>query len=66
MSENRDLSYAVREVVGVFGDSDKLETAVENLEVAGFTREAISVMASREAVVEYLNHRFESIEFYRR
>ena len=52
MSEDRDLSYAVREVVGVFGNGDKLETAVENLEAGGFTREDISVMASREAVVE--------------
>src|SRR6476646_3968933 len=62
MSENGDLSYAVREVVGVFGNRDKLEAAVETLEAAGFRREAISVMASREAVVENLNHRFESIE----
>jgi hypothetical protein len=62
MSENGDLSYAVREVVGVFGNSDKLEAAVETLEAAGFRREAMSVMASREAVVENLNHRFESIE----
>ena len=63
MSENRDPSYSVREVVGVFGSSDKLETAVENLEAAGFRREDISVMASREAVAENLNHRFESIEY---
>ena len=61
MSENRDPSYSVREVVGVFGSSDKLEAAVENLEAAGFRREDISVMASREAVAENLNHRFESI-----
>ena len=62
MSENEDQSYAVREVVGVFGSGDKLEAAVEKLEAAGFTREDISVMASHEAVVKNLNHRFETIE----
>jgi hypothetical protein len=60
MSENRDPN-TIREVVGVFGTGDKLEAAVEALEARGFTREDISVMASREAVVENLNHRFETI-----
>lgn len=62
MSENRDPSYTVREVVAVFGSGDRLESAVENLEAAGFRREDISVMASSEAVAKHLNHRFETIQ----
>jgi hypothetical protein len=62
MSEDRDPTYVVREVVGVFGSGDKLETACANLEAGGFRREEISVMASHEAVVENLDHRFETIK----
>ena len=60
MSEDRDPN-TVREVVAVFGTGDQLEAAVTALEAGGFTREDISVMASRKAVVENLNHRFETI-----
>ena len=60
MSEDRDPN-TVREVVAVFGTGDQLEAAVRALEAGGFTREDISVMASRKAVVENLNHRFETI-----
>jgi hypothetical protein len=60
MSEDR--TYVVREVVGVFASGAKLESAVANLEAEGFRREDISVMASREAVVGNLGHRFEAIE----
>jgi hypothetical protein len=62
MPENEDPSFSVHEVVGVFGSGDKLEAAVETLAAAGFKREDISVMASHEAVVKNLNHRFETIE----
>jgi hypothetical protein len=62
MSDNGEPSYGVREVVGVFGSGDKLESAVQNLEAVGFSREDISVMASREAVVKGLSHRFETIQ----
>ena len=58
----QDPSYAVREVVGIFGSGDKLEAAVESLEAAGFRREDISMMASHEAVIENLSHRFEAIK----
>jgi hypothetical protein len=60
MSEDR--AYVVREVVGVFGSGETLESAVANLEAEGFRREDISVMASRKAVAESLDHRFEAIE----
>jgi hypothetical protein len=62
MSENGEPSYTVREVVAVFGSGDRLESAVENLEAAGFRREDISMMASHEAVAENLNHRFETVQ----
>jgi len=63
MFEHRDSTYSVREAVGVFRIGDKLEAAVENLEAAGFRSEDISVMASHEAVVDSLNHRFEAIKY---
>ena len=49
--------------VGVFGSGEKLEAAVESLEAASFRSEDISVMASHEAVVNNLNHRFEAIKY---
>ena len=38
--------YWVRETVGVFNDEDTLETAVDELNVAGFRESAISVLAT--------------------
>jgi hypothetical protein len=45
-------TYRAREAVGLFADPDKLESAVEALEGAGFDRAAISILASAEQVRE--------------
>ena len=44
MGDNGTVRYSVREVVGVFSTAIALETAVEQLELAGVTRAAISVL----------------------
>jgi hypothetical protein len=44
----------------VFADADKLETAVEALEAAGFDRAAISILASDAVVRERLGHLYRS------
>jgi hypothetical protein len=44
--------YRAREAVGVFTDADALVAAVEDLELSGFDRAAISVLASNEKVKE--------------
>lgn len=52
----------VREVVGVFQDAEKLESAVDDLERAGFVQTNISIMADSESVAKKLDHRFEPIK----
>ena len=43
MDEGGTMHYATPEVVGVFSTASALETAVEQLEIAGVDRAAISV-----------------------
>jgi hypothetical protein len=45
-------SYRAREAVGVFADPEALRLAVEELELSGFDRAAISVLASDEKMKE--------------
>ena len=42
------IRYKVREAVAVFHDPDRLESAIEALELAGFDRAQINVLTSRE------------------
>ncbi len=42
--------YRVREAVAVFADPESLETAIEELELAGFDRSQISLLARRDRV----------------
>jgi hypothetical protein len=43
------VDYKVREAVGVFTDGDELEDAIEDLQLAGFERYQIHLLASRRA-----------------
>lgn len=54
MSEgtNGTVSYSAREAVGVFSDFEALEAAVDELEVSGFDRATVSVLASDEKIKE--------------
>lgn len=62
MSERNDTPRMVREVVAVFHDAGTLETAVDDLDKAGFAQTSISIMADANAVAEKLGHRFEPVE----
>jgi len=53
--------YWVRETVGVFGDEETLETAVDELNVAGFREAAISVLATSGKTKGGLSRIFHSV-----
>jgi hypothetical protein len=52
--------YRVREAVGVFADPDALFAAIEELELAGFDRSAISVLASDAKVKERIGRLYRT------
>ena len=52
--------YWVREAVGVFADPDALFAAIEELELAGFDRSAISVLASDAKVKERIGRLYRT------
>jgi hypothetical protein len=52
----------VREAVGVFADADALQAAIDDLMSSGFDRAEISLLASEEAVVAKLGHRYRRVE----
>jgi hypothetical protein len=53
--------YRVREAVGVFRDPDKLEAAVDDLEISGFDRAAISVLASDETIEKRVGRLYRTV-----
>jgi hypothetical protein len=50
-----------REAVGVFDNADALEAAVDELEISGFNRAAISVLANDETVKDRLGRLYRSV-----
>jgi len=54
-------SYFARQAVGVFGNADLLEAAVDELEISGFNRAAISVLASDKTVKDRLGRLYRSV-----
>lgn len=59
MADQKEL---VSEAVGVFDDVAALDLAVEALRQAGFAKDAISLLASQDAVEQKLGHRYERIQ----
>lgn len=53
-------TYRAHEVVGVFASPEALEAAVDQLEVAGFDRAALSVLASDTKVKERIGRLYRS------
>ena len=51
-----------REAVAVFDDVAAFETAVEELLAAGFSRDALSMLAGEETVEKKLGHRYRRVE----
>jgi len=52
---------ASREAVGVFADAASLQDAIDELLRVGFTTEAVSLLASEEAVEAKLGHKYEKV-----
>lgn len=52
---------AIREVVAVFKGADELDSAVYELQTRGFDRAAFSLLASEEAVMQKLGHRYQQV-----
>jgi len=53
--------YDAREAVGVFDSAEALEAAVDKLEISGFDRAAISVLASDAVVRDRLGGLYKSV-----
>ena len=60
-AESDTQKYWVRETVGVFDDEETLETAVDELNVAGFREAAISVLATSAKTKSGLSRIFRSV-----
>jgi hypothetical protein len=61
MSDDGTLSDSHREAVGDFDNADALEAAVDKLEISGFDRAAISVLASDKTVKDRLGRLYRSV-----
>jgi hypothetical protein len=56
-----NYGYSVREAVGVFSAPEALERAVDELEVSGFDRATLSVLASEGTIKERVGHLYRNI-----
>jgi hypothetical protein len=56
------MANTVREIFGVFDSEGALDDAVYTLETHGFDRAALSILASEEAVVKKLGHRYRQVK----
>ncbi|HKK30541.1 MAG TPA: hypothetical protein VKA18_09140 [Alphaproteobacteria bacterium] len=52
----------VREAVGIFHDADKMQSAIDDLLMAGFSQAELSLVASEETVRDKLGHMYERVE----
>lgn len=55
-------SVTIREAVGVFQDWNSLQAAVDELQVSGFDRSEISLLAGEHAVEEKLGHIYQKVQ----
>jgi hypothetical protein len=56
-----NYGYSVREAVGVFSSPEALERAVDELEVSGFDRAALSVLAPEGTIKDRVGHLYRNI-----
>jgi len=54
-----DAKPVLREVVAVFHDAERLESAIDELQSSGFDRAEISLLASERTIEQKLGHRYE-------
>lgn len=62
MSKVATETYFSREAVGVFSDPGTLEAAIDELEVAGFDRAAISVLATSAKAKEHIDRFYRNVK----
>ena len=51
----------IREAVGVFGDADAMQKAIEDLLSSGFKHADLSLLASEETVDKKLGHKYKKV-----
>ena len=51
----------IREAVGVFGDADNMQQAIDDLLSSGFDRAELSLLASESTVDEKLGHKYKKV-----
>ena len=51
----------IREAVGVFGDADAMQNAIEELLSSAFTHADLSLLASEETVDKKLGHKYKKV-----
>jgi hypothetical protein len=56
-----NYDYDVREAVGVLADPEALERAVDELEISGFDRAALSVLATDETIKDRVGHLYRNV-----
>lgn len=59
--EPSTVDYGVREAVGLFHNNDELEDVIEELELAGFDRAQINLLAAQKTAEERLHHRITDL-----
>jgi hypothetical protein len=61
MTDTANRTYRAREVVGVFSDANALEAAIDELEVSGFDRAAISVLATSAKAKDHVDRFYRTV-----
>jgi len=56
-----NYKYSIREAVGLFSAPEPLERAIDELEIAGFDRATLSVLASDVAIKERVDHLYRNV-----
>lgn len=51
----------IREAVGVFGDADAMQQAIEDILSSGFKHDDVSLLASEETVDKKLGHKYRKV-----
>ena len=54
-------AYVVRESVAVFSSEDALQAAIDDLQMSGFDRAELSLLASEATVTDKLGHRYRKV-----
>ena len=62
MREAAQKIETVHEAVGVFNDADSLQAALDDLQMHGFMRQELSILADEKAIEQKLGHIYRRVE----